>query len=332
MAALSTRLKLRHYRLIAAIARHGQLSIAADHLALTQPAASRALAEIERMTEAELFERHPKGMRLTPIGEVMARHASILLGGLEVAEDELSAFRSGFAGRVRIGAVTGAAVGYVVPAIRELKRAARTVEIKVDVAPSVALIAGLMNGELDFALCRLPTGVDPDLFEILLGREEHLAVLVRADHPLAGKPSVGLAELQDCTWVAQEHGMPIREAVEEAHALAGIRGPRDVIESSSLLMTIAYLMASDAVSPVAKEVSELLRGTKRGGVTTLDMKERIVLTPYFLIRLKQRPISPLAQRLMGLVLGRLSDGGPMGRNPEPGADFGTGHLPMQPPT
>ena len=104
------RLQLRHFRLIHAIAELGQLSHAADRLAITQPAASRVLAEIERLVGQRVFERHPKGMKPTAIGEVMARHAGVLLSGLEQAAGEMEAFRRGRSGTVRVGAVTGAAV------------------------------------------------------------------------------------------------------------------------------------------------------------------------------------------------------------------------------
>jgi DNA-binding transcriptional LysR family regulator len=306
MSGQLSRLKLRHYRLISSIAKHGQLSIAADQLAITQPAASRSLAEIERVIGAELFERHPKGMRPTPVGEVVARHAGILLSGLEQAGDEFTAFRDGLSGTVRVGAVTGAAVGFLVPAIRELKRTSDFVDIKVEVAPSVDLMEGLLSGEFDFVLCRIPPGTDADQLDMLRGRAEHLSLLVRAGHPLLRRPRLDLDALGGCTWIVQQHGMPIREAIEQKHLVAGLRPPKDVIESSSLLMTIAYLMASDAVSPVATEVSDLLLNSNAGALATLDMREAIIVSPYHLIRRRRRPISPLAQRLLSLVLERLS--------------------------
>ena len=101
MADPLTHLQLRHYRLVRAIADHGQLSQAAGRLALSQPAASRLLSEIERSLGAPLFERHPKGMRPTPTGEVMARRAAAILAEIDGTARELSAFRAGSAGSVR---------------------------------------------------------------------------------------------------------------------------------------------------------------------------------------------------------------------------------------
>ena len=299
-------LTLRHHRLIAAIARHGQISTAAHHLAMTQPAASRSLAEVERILDVPIFERHPKGMTPTPVGQVVVRHANILLGGLDLATEELAAFRDGHSGTVRVGAVTGAAVGFLVPAIRELKRLSTRADIRVQVAPSVDLMDALLLGELDFVLCRVPPEVDASQLRVLRGRVEHLSLLVRAGHPHCGTANLGLDALQYHTWIVQQRGMPLREAIEQRHLLAGLRTPHDLIESSSLLLTIAYLMSSDAVSPVAHEVSELLTRTHPGALSTLDMQDRTTLSPYYLIHRKHHPMSPLATRFLALVLDRMT--------------------------
>ncbi|MFC6668813.1 LysR family transcriptional regulator [Marinobacterium aestuariivivens] len=81
-------LKLNHLRLIAAIAEQGQLGLAAATLAITQPAASRMLSEIERIVGSQLFERHAKGMELTLIGRALAHRAhSMLLELRDLARD-----------------------------------------------------------------------------------------------------------------------------------------------------------------------------------------------------------------------------------------------------
>lgn len=305
MQDLLSRLQLRHFRLVRAVSETGQLSLAAELLAMTQPAASRALAEVERLLGQRLFARHPKGMTPTPEGEVLARHAAELLGGLDLAAEEIASFRQGRSGRARVGAVTGAALEYVMPSVRALKAQAPEAEIRVDVAPSTELMAGLMNGELDFVLCRVPPGTDPRRLEILRGRVEHLSFLVRHGHPLAQVVAVPLSALEPYSFIMQAPGMPIREAVDQAHVAAGLRPPRDVVDTASVLMVIAYLGSSNAVSPAAREVADLLRQTSGGGIAALDMKDALTLSPYHLIRRRGRQLTPLAQRLIDLVLDRL---------------------------
>ena len=142
--SLASLLMMKHLRLIAAIAEHRQLSIAADALSITQPAASRTLAEAEARVGAALFERHPKGMTLTDVGESLARRARNILDELNDASDEVERLRLGSGGVVLIGAVTGAAVGYVAPAVRQMKSLAPNVDLHIEVGSSDALMAGLL--------------------------------------------------------------------------------------------------------------------------------------------------------------------------------------------
>ncbi|ETX27489.1 LysR family transcriptional regulator [Roseivivax isoporae] len=298
-------LTLRQFRLILAIAEDAQLSVAAERLALTQPGASRMLAEIERLVGQPLFDRHAKGMRPTPVGEVLARHAATLLGGLDQAASEMAAFRAGRTGTVRVGAVTGAAVAYVVPAIQTLRRDAAGVDIRVDVAPSVDLMGGLLAGEYDFVLARVPSETDTTAIEVLRGRTEDLALLGRAGHPMAGDGPLGLAGLSSLTWVMQAPGMPIRAAVDAAYLAEGLAPPSEVVDTASLLVTLAYLRDTNAVAPAAREVADLLIGAGAAGIVRLPLARPITLSPYNLIRRRQRPASPVAERLMTMVLDRL---------------------------
>ena len=69
MSNLAHRLQLRDLRLIEAISATGQLALAAERLSMTQPAASRLLAAIEKTIGSRIFTRHPKGMTPTAVGD-----------------------------------------------------------------------------------------------------------------------------------------------------------------------------------------------------------------------------------------------------------------------
>lgn len=309
MSNLANRLQIRHLRLIGAIAETGQLVLAAERLSMTQPAASRMLAEIERDIGMALFDRHPKGMTPTAAGEALARAAFGLLNSLDETLKEVDAIGSGRAGSVRVGAVTGAAVAFVVPAIQALKRAAPGAEIHVDVAPSDVLIDGLMNGIYDFVLSRLPSGIDASQFHILRGRVEVIRFLVRGNHRLARAGKISLAELAGYEWVIQAAGTPLRQAIEEALLDLGIALPRETVNTTSLLVMIAYLSSSDAIAPVSREVAELFGpGMSNAGYVALETDAEIIVNPYHLVSRKIHVLGPLAARLRDLVFAGLSGG------------------------
>ncbi|WP_417680299.1 LysR family transcriptional regulator [Roseibium sp.] len=306
LANLANRLQIKDLRLIQAIHETGQLALAAERLSMTQPAASRMLASIERLIDARIFVRHPKGMTPTPVGETLARNAMGLINGLDQTLLEAHAVGLGRAGTARVGSVTGGAVAFVVPAVQELKKTASGADIHVDVAPSDVLIDGLLKGEYDFVLSRIPAGTDARQFAIRRGRVEVIRFLVRKDHPLASRRQVGLREMTGYEWVIQAPHTPMRRAVEEAFLADDIPLPDEIVNTTSLLVMIAYLASSDAIAPISREVADLLdTGAAAGNLTAIDVCEPIIINPYYLITRKNQIINPLAARLHDLVLDAL---------------------------
>ena len=307
MERLTNRLQIKDFRLVLAIQETGQLALAAEQLAMTQPAASRMLAGIERIIGAKAFIRHPKGMSPTPVGEALARNAANLLRGLEETEREVRAVGAGLTGSARVGSVTGGAVGFVVPAIQELKKIARGADIHIDVAPSDVLIDGLIRGDYDFVLSRIPAGTDPRGFCIHRGRVEIICFLVRKHHPLASRKYLKVPDLAGYEWIIQAPPTPMRQAVEETFIANGISLPSEIVNTTSLLVMIAYLDSTNAIAPVSREVGELLAPDAAGtDLIVLNLEEPIIINPYHVISLRSRIMSPLATQLHGLVINALT--------------------------
>lgn len=297
---------LRHLRLVHAIAANGQLSLAAERLGITQPAASRTLAEIERLIGEPLFLRTPKGMVATEIGRVFCRHADALLGQLGATVSDLNAFRAGLAGTVRLGAVTGPAVGYVVPAVQALKREAPLAEVSIDVAPSVELVDGLLRDAYDMVLARVPPAVDPRQLDIRRGRVEEVRILARRGHPLHRDTALGFRDLVDQAWIIQGTGLPLRLAIDQAFVNRNLSVPQDVIDTASLVFTVGYLMKSDALAAVTSEVAELLLSARGDGLIEIALSEKLILSPYHLIRRTGHPLSPVCGRMHRLLTRELA--------------------------
>ncbi|MFK7853214.1 MAG: LysR substrate-binding domain-containing protein [Granulosicoccus sp.] len=305
MQHLINRLQWRHLRLVKAIHETGQLSSAAERMAVTQPSASRMLAEIETMVEQRLFVRNPRGMTPTPIGHVFIQHTLSLLQGLTEAAKEVSSFASGTTGSASVGSVTGAAVAYVVPSVQRLLREASGADISIAVAHSEELIQGLLNGEYDFVLSRVPPSHDRRQFDFMQGRSEDIEFLVRAGHPLLEQKAITMDSFRQFGWVIQGGGTPIRESVEYAFVKNSIPLPDEIIVTTSLLVTIAYLQDSDAISPVTSEVAELIKRSATGGMSAVSSPDPITVEPYHLIQKKEHMLNPLALRLRDLVMDAL---------------------------
>lgn len=302
MIKAARNLQLKDFRLIVAIHETGQLALAAEQLAISQPAASRMLAGIECSVGGAVFERHPKGMTPTQVGMTLIRNGSNLLNGLDQTLKEIRSLSEGLAGTARVGSVTDGAVAFVVPAIQELKKVARGADIHVDVAPSDALVEGLFRGEYDFVLSRIPPGYDKHQLDVQRGRNEDICFLMRAEHPLAQHPTAGLADLASFEWITQAPHTPLRQAVEAVFVSSGVDLPKDIVNTTSMLVMVAYLASSDAVAPIPRQVAALLASNRLSGqLVTVEPNEEIIVSPYYLVSHKNTVISAIASRLRDLV-------------------------------
>src|SRR5690606_3890710 len=167
-----------------------------------------------------------------------------------------------------------------------LKTEAGTADIHVEVAPSGPLIADLLSGQLDFVLGRIPAGVDARQFNITGVLEEEVDLLVHQSHPLANAEDLTMADLVHFPWVMQAPGAPVRQALEAVFVAQGAPIPSNIVNTTSLLVMIAMLAASNAIAPMSREVSDLLcRQTKGSGLLQLDVRQSIAVAPYHLISL-----------------------------------------------
>lgn len=296
-------LKPAQMQLLAAIADLSQLQLAAQKIAMSQPAASRMLADIEAAAGGTLFHRHAKGMVPTELGLLVIRRVRALLRELHSLQEDIEAYHSGGGGEVKIGAVTGPAAGVLVSAVRAFKQTSPAAAITVEVLPSRELVQQLAKGELDFALARLLPEFDSREFDLQPMRDEKIVLLVRASHPVARQGPASLAELAHYEWIMQARGNPIRETVLECFGQLGLPEPGNIMNSPSLVFTIAYLRTTDAIVALSEEVAELLMQDGMGhAFAVLPVDREMRVPPYFLLTLRHRPLSPAAQKLREHVL------------------------------
>ena len=297
-------LKFGHMRMIAALEQHGSVSAAAAALNISQPAASRVIAEMEAILAARLVERLPRGVALTPYGEALARRARSILAELREAEREISDIRIGKGGTVHLGAVTAPAIELAVPAIRELREHFPRIEVNVQVEASNVLARELIASRHDFIIARIPEDLIPRLFESRVIGSEKACLVVRRGHPLLAKSRVSLADTLDFDWVLQPAGSLLRRTIEQHFFRLNTPLPERVLNTGSLLLTFVMIARSDAIAPVSLEVAHFVRSDKglAGAIDVLPLDFEIDVQPYSLITTRNRILSPAAQLLYDAIL------------------------------
>lgn len=296
-------LKLAHLRLIAALAETGQISAAAGQLAMSQPAASRLLGELDRIAEAALYRRHSRGITLTDSGLALARWARKLMRDLDAAGRQIAEVETGLRGTVAIGAVTGPAIELVLPVLRQVRVTHPGILSNVNVDTSDKLAELMVSEKLDFYIGRIPQDFDHGLFAAEPVGEEPVALVVREGHPLL---RTGATTLDDCVgydWVLQAPGGLLRHTVETHLLERGLELPARILSTSSMLMTLALISQSNAIAPVSRAVATFFsdRDGLNARIALLPVATDLAVTAYAMLRPHARTLSPAGQTIWRLI-------------------------------
>ena len=208
---------------------------------MTQPAASKLLAELEDTLGVPLFVRHARGVEPTWYGEVLVRHARNALTELQQAGEEIADLKAGLTGHASVGTAVTSATSLVPLAVAELKARSPRLAISIEMDFSEVLVRQLFAGKLDIVVARIyhPEGLAELNFEAF-GEEPH-AMYARADHPLTCKKGLALNDLVGQTWVLPPRGNVLRDRLTLLFLKAHLDLPKQVVETASLPVIISLL-------------------------------------------------------------------------------------------
>src|SRR5690606_14467284 len=214
---LVARLRFRHLRLLTEIQVKGSLRAASQALNLTQPALSKAVAEIEGAFGLALFERTARGLTPTAQSEIVLRSATVLLNELTYLHAE-AATADLFSARIRIGAPPFVAQTYLPRVVESLVRGKQPVRVQLHEDRVPALIQALRQGELDALITTFPLQMleaGADAFQYIKLFEVQFAVIAAAAHPLSDARYTDWACLSTEQWVMPAEGSMGRKLIED---------------------------------------------------------------------------------------------------------------------
>jgi DNA-binding transcriptional LysR family regulator len=275
-------------RVFCEVARLGSFTAAAEPLGYTQPGVSRRIAALERTVGGPLFARQARGVRLTPVGEALHRHAADILRRLEVATAEISAVSRGTAGRLRIGSFQSANAALVPVSVRRFADDFPLVDANIQEGLSCDLLELLRSASLDLAVVSdYPTGaLDADRVRLIHLLDDPLLVALPATHPLAGAAAVHLRALAEETWI-QSGPQPMLVA---ACARAGFQ-PRNIIDVRSWIAKPGFVAAGLGITLLPA----LAVAAMRSDITIVPLLDDVPPRQVFAAVLAEADPSPAAQ-------------------------------------
>jgi DNA-binding transcriptional LysR family regulator len=246
---LLARLRLRHLKLIDALATHAHLRRAAEAVHISQPAATQMLRELESLLGLPLFERHARGMRITDAGRLLAQHARMAIDGLRVAADGLSALAAHEHRPLRIGAIDAAVASVLQPALAAWQPKHPALRLVIEESSIERLTVGLRGGVFDLVLLRRPPGQKEGQHFVPL-RSDRMVVIAGASHPAARRKRLKLRDLSDSRWILPPPHYAVRRALEAAWAQEQWTPREHTVQTLSPHLMASVLAQPDVVAPV----------------------------------------------------------------------------------
>jgi DNA-binding transcriptional LysR family regulator len=298
---LRARLKTRQLLLLVALEEEGNIHRAAEALAMTQPAASKLLKDLEDVLGVPLFERLPRGMRPTVYGEAMARHARAALASLNQAHDEVEELRAGHFGQVTVGAITTPGIMLLPQAIARVKQAHPTLRVLLQIETSDVLMERMAQGAVDILVARLFAKHDKTALRFEPLAEEPVVAIVRPGHPLLAAQQLSLADLSGWGWIVPPDGSLLRHRFDLMFRERGLEAPVNLIETAAILFVTKMIGQGDMIGLVAGDVGRYYAGHELVAVLPVDLPCH--MEAFGLITRTDRPLAPAAKVMLAAIRG-----------------------------
>lgn len=263
-----TRLKLRQLRLLVAVGTHGNIQNAARSLGISQPAATKMIQDLELDFEVKLFDRTNRGVVPTVFGETLIRHGKLIFSQISNAAQELDDLSEGNAGRVVVGTLLAASTSLLPRAIELILAERPNVAIKVVEGTNEVLMPGLLAGEIDMVVGRLPSHRHRDKISQERLFEDRILAITGCSHPLAGKTGITFAQLKPFDWILPPLETTLRRQVDHFFTGQQQYAPSVSIESVSYLTNRTLLQTRDLIGLLPAEV--VSQDIRNGYLTRLD--------------------------------------------------------------
>jgi LysR family transcriptional regulator, hydrogen peroxide-inducible genes activator len=279
---------LKQLRYFDALARHGHFGRAAEACAISQPALSMQIKELEETLGGVLLERNARQVALTEFGQKLIQRVGDILRSVDELGDFARASRDRLVGRLRIGMIPTIAPYLLPKLIGNLAQMHPELDIHVRETLTPRLIQELAEGRLDTAILALPVS-EPWLTEVGLFAENFLLVRPGAD---AGTPVPSGEMLREMRLLLLEEGHCFRD---QALSFCKMRlsPPREVLDASSLSTLVQMVGAGIGVTLIPEMAVAV--ETRSASVSVARFKNP---QPSRTIGMVWRKTSPLAGQLL----------------------------------
>src|SRR5437016_5047618 len=281
------------------LAERGSFTAAAQALSYTQSAISQQISALERETGAILIERDRKRARLTEAGEILLGHAGAILGRIEHAERDLSAYLHARSGRLRLAAFESAGAALVPIAVEAFHGRHPDVELNVVQMEPVEAATRLESRQLDLAIVydlQPATAALGEELELTYLLDDRYTAVIPREHRLAGKGAIELGELADDVWINTTERDLCHQIILSACRAAGFE-PKVAFEVDEIATSQALIARGSGVTLLPG----LALGSRHRDVVVASLGDAAPVRSIYAARLSTRYATPACEAMLSIL-------------------------------
>jgi len=205
---------LEYYKVFYYVAKTKSLTSAAEQLAISQPAVSQSLKQLESLVGTKLFQRTAKGVRLTQEGEVLFSYVEKGYEQIEMGEKKLHKMLNLDSGEIRIGASDMTLQFYLLPFLERFHETYPNIKVNVTNGPTPETLKYLQTGKIDFGVVSTPFTIGSNIQAIVVKEIEDVFVAGRKFFQYKNK-TMDLQQLEEMPLILLEKNTSTRSYMDQ---------------------------------------------------------------------------------------------------------------------
>jgi DNA-binding transcriptional LysR family regulator len=289
---IKRRLKLRNLETLLAVSQSGSMAKAAKVLSVSQPAVSKAIAELEDTLGVPMFDRTAKGVEATDYGRALVKWASVVFDDIRQGLKEVESLSDPGSGELRVGATEPMIAGILPVILARLAAQFPRMGFQITAYGARAQqYRDLYERRIDLTPGR---ALDPisEKFQTEILFDEPLLVVAGSRNPLVKRRKINFAELADEPWTLPYRDTVVGQMVVEAFHVSGLKVPQTGIVCNSVQMHCS-LIANGRYLAMLPE--SLLRFGRFSSLRVLPVDLNVRAIPVGITTLRDRTISQNVQ-------------------------------------
>lgn len=288
---------LEYYKVFYYVAKHKSLTVAAGELAISQPAVSQSIKQLETALGTKLFTRASKGVKLTKEGELLYDYVAKGYEQIELGEKKLQQMLNLDLGEVHIGASDMTLQFYLLPYLEKFHERYPGIKVKVTNAPTPETLQNLQEGKIDFGVVSTPFEAKEEIQAIVVREIEDIFVAGRKFIPYKNR-MLDLQELEEMPLICLEGGTSTRSYMDSFLQKNEVE-IKPEFELATSDMIVQFSLRNLGVGCVMRDFAQ--EHLESGRLFELRFNQIIPRRHFCVVTDAKNPVSVAARNLLELV-------------------------------